>query len=78
MSIGGHNKFGDVTMRHIERFAKNTGTDSDRLVARTREMATNLPTAIADAASKISGEGLSGLRDDLIRETRALAATLDA
>lgn len=78
MSIGGHNKFGDVKIRHIERFAKNTGTDPDRLVVRTREMATNLPTAIADAASKISGDGLTELLDDLIRETRALAATLDA
>jgi serine/threonine-protein kinase HipA len=52
MSLGGHNKFGDVTMRHIERFAMNTGTDPDRLVARTREMAANLPVAIAEAASK--------------------------
>lgn len=76
MSIGGHNKFGDVKMRHIERFATNTGTDPDRLVARTRELAANLPTAIADAASKISGKGLAELSEALISETRALATTL--
>jgi serine/threonine-protein kinase HipA len=78
MSIAGHNKFGDVTMRHIERFASNTGTDPDRLVARTREMATILPTAIADTASKISGKESTWLRDKLIREITALAATIDA
>lgn len=77
MSIASHNKFGDVNMRHIERFATNTGTDPDRLVARTREMATILPDAIADAASKISGEGLTELSEVLVRETRALAGTLD-
>lgn len=78
MSVAGHNKFGDVKMRHIERFARNTGTDPDRLVARTREMATNLPAAIADAASKSSGEGLTELSEALVRETSALAATLEA
>lgn len=78
MSLGGHNKFGDVTMRHIERFAMNTGTDPDRLVARTREMAANLPVAIAEAASKTRGVGLAELSDKLVREIRALAATLDA
>lgn len=77
MSIASHNKFGDVNMRDIERFAKNTGTDPDRLVARAREMATNLPDAIADAASKISGEGLTELSEALVRETKALASTLD-
>lgn len=41
-------------------------------------MATNLSDAIANAASKISGEGLTELRDALVRETRALAATLGA
>ncbi|MFL0274307.1 type II toxin-antitoxin system HipA family toxin [Mycobacterium sp. SMC-19] len=78
MSLGGHNKFGDVRMRHIERFATNTGTDPDRLVARTREMMTDLPAVISDVASKSSGEGLAELSEALVRETRALAATLDA
>lgn len=76
MSISGHNKFGDVKMRHIDRFARNTGTDPDRLVARTRDMAKNLPPAIADAASRITGAGLGVLTAALISETRALAATL--
>lgn len=78
MSLSGHNKFGDVRMRHIERFAKNTGTNPDRLIARTREMATNLPIAIAEVASRSSGERLTELSEALVRETRALAATLDA
>jgi serine/threonine-protein kinase HipA len=57
MSLGGPNKFGDVRMRHIERFARNTGTDPDRLVARTREMVTDLPTAIADVRRRAVGRG---------------------
>lgn len=77
MSIAGHNKFGDVTIGHVERFAYNTGTDPDRLVTRTREMATQLPDAIADVASHVSGEGLIELQDTLIREVRALADTID-
>jgi serine/threonine-protein kinase HipA len=47
MSIAGHNKFGDVKLKHLERFANNTGTSPERLVARTCEMATQLPDAIA-------------------------------
>lgn len=77
MSIAGHNKFGDVTLKHVERFAKNTGTSPERLVARTREMAAQLPDAIADAAGNVKAEGLTELRDALIAEVRALTATVD-
>lgn len=76
MSIAGHNKFGDVKLKHLERFANNTGTSPERLVARTREMATQLPDAIADAAADLEAEGLIELRDSLIREVRALTATI--
>ncbi|MGV7643096.1 type II toxin-antitoxin system HipA family toxin, partial [Mycobacterium kansasii] len=43
MPIGGHSRFGDVELHHIERFAVNAGTDPDRLVAATRQMAADLP-----------------------------------
>lgn len=77
MSIAGHNKFGDVKLQHVERLAKNTGTSPERLVARTRDMAAQLPDAIADAAENVKAEGLVQLRDALIREVRALTATID-
>lgn len=77
MSIAGHNKFGDVQLRHVERFARNTGTDPGRLIDRTREMATQLPDAIADTAASVKAEGLIELRDSLIREVRTLTATID-
>jgi serine/threonine-protein kinase HipA len=77
MSIAGHNKFGDVKLQHVERLAKNTGTSPERLVTRTREMAAQLPDAIADAAENVKAEGLVELRDALIREVRALTATID-
>jgi serine/threonine-protein kinase HipA len=77
MSIAGHNKFGDVKLQHVERLAKNTGTSPERLVARTREMAAQLPDAIADAAENVKAEGLVELRDALIREVGALTATID-
>jgi serine/threonine-protein kinase HipA len=76
MSIAGHNKFGDVKLKHLERFANNTGTSTERLVARACEMATQLPDAIADAAVDVKAEGLINLRDSLIREVRALTATI--
>lgn len=77
MSIAGHNKFGDVRLNHVERFATNTGTDPGRLVDRTRAMATELPDAIAGATANVKAEGLVELRDSLIREVRALAATIE-
>jgi hypothetical protein len=76
MSIAGQNKFGDVKLKHLERFANNTGTSPERLVARTREMAMQLPDAIAGAAVDVKAEGLIELRDSLIREVRALTATI--
>jgi serine/threonine-protein kinase HipA len=77
MSIAGHNKFGDVKLQHVERLAKNTGTSPERLVARTREMAAQLPDAIADAAENVKAEGLAELRDALIQEVGALTATIE-
>jgi serine/threonine-protein kinase HipA len=76
MSIAGHNKFGDVTLKHVEQFANNTGTSPERLVVQTREMAIQLPDAIADAAADLNARDLIELRDSLIREVKALTATI--
>ncbi|WP_269142733.1 hypothetical protein [Mycobacterium malmoense] len=40
-------------------------------------MATQLPEAIAGTAAGVKAEGLIELRDSLIREVRALAATIE-
>lgn len=53
MPIGGKSRFGDVDLHYIEKFARNAGTDPDRLVARTREMAEALPQAFIDAAKDL-------------------------
>lgn len=53
MPIGGKSRFGDVDLHYIEKFARNAGTDPDRLVARTRELAEALPQTIIDAANDL-------------------------
>lgn len=77
MPIGGKSRFGDVDLHHVEKFARNAGTDPDRLVARTREMAEALPQAFIDAAkdlptstdaAKLAGQiadGITRQRDTL-------------
>lgn len=77
MPIGGHSRFGDVELHHIERFAINAGTDPDRLVAATRQMAADLPDALSDAASDIPPASLGRLADELRAGIAAHCATLD-
>jgi serine/threonine-protein kinase HipA len=76
MSIGSHNKFGDVNLNHVERFARNTGTDADRLIRRTREMAAQLPDAIAEAAANVRRNGPKKLAAELIEAVEAHCATI--
>lgn len=77
MPIGGHSRFGDVTLHHIERFATNAGTDPDRLVAATRQFAADLPDAIATAAADIPPQSLGQLADELRDGIAEHCATLD-
>lgn len=77
MPIAGHSRFGDVSLQHIEKFAEAAGTDPDRLVARTREMAEQLPDAITAAAADIPTEALGPLADELRGAIAQHCTTLD-
>ncbi|OKH81606.1 hypothetical protein EB73_27925 [Mycobacterium sp. SWH-M3] len=77
MPIAGHSRFGDVDLHYVEKFATTAGTDPDRLVARAREMATDLPDAIATAAADIPPETLGSIADQLRTGISEHCATLD-
>ncbi|SKK33908.1 type II toxin-antitoxin system HipA family toxin [Mycobacteroides abscessus] len=76
MPIAGQSRFGDLSYHRIERFATNTGTDPDRLVATTRALAETLPDAITDAAQHIPpdiiGEFGTRLRDGVAGQCASL------
>lgn len=74
MPIAGHSRFGDVDLHYVEKFATTAGTDPDRLVARAREMAADLPDAISTAADDIPPETLGSIVRTGISEH---CATLD-
>ncbi|WP_405166330.1 type II toxin-antitoxin system HipA family toxin [Nocardia sp. NBC_01499] len=78
MPIGGWSKFGEVTLHHIEKFAHKAGTDPDRLVARTREIAAGLPGALAEADRGITDPVLVSLRTRLVDTVAEHCATIDA
>jgi serine/threonine-protein kinase HipA len=67
MPINGHSRFGDVSIRDIARFATAAATDPDRLVERTRFMATALPEAIATVAANIPSDTVGNLADKICR-----------
>ncbi len=77
MPIAGRSKFGEVTLRHIEKFAGAAGTDPDRLVARTREMAAALPDALAQVDPDATDDAMVALRADLVDAVAEHCATLD-
>lgn len=53
MAIGGERRYGRVTDRDWERFARRAGIDIDRLVGRVEELARDLPDAIATTIETI-------------------------
>jgi serine/threonine-protein kinase HipA len=53
MAIGGARRYGQVTRRHWERFARRTGTDLEPFLSRLGELAANLPDAVAAALSTL-------------------------
>lgn len=77
MPIAGHSVFGDVNISHIEKFATATGTDPDRLIAHTRQMAEQLPDAITDAATDIPTHALGDMADRLRYGITEHCASLD-
>ena len=77
MPIAGKSKFGTVDLAVIAKFADKAGTDPDRLVERTREMAAALPDAIAAAAADIPTAALGDLAVALQTGIRQLCSTLD-
>ncbi|MGQ4600459.1 HipA domain-containing protein [Nocardia sp. R6R-6] len=77
MPIGGRSKFGEVTLHHIAKFARNVGTDPDRLVARTREMAAGLPDALTAVGGAITDTTLASLRARLVDAVAEQCATID-
>lgn len=60
MSIGGEKRIGRVTEHHWARMANRAGVPPERLLARVRELAHDLPDAFADAIGEmtptVSGE----------------------
>jgi serine/threonine-protein kinase HipA len=77
MPIAGHSRFGDVDLHDVEKFATAAGTDPDRLVERTRQMAAALPDAITTAAADIPADTLGPLADQLRTGIVQHCATLD-
>ncbi|MEV6557504.1 type II toxin-antitoxin system HipA family toxin [Nocardia sp. NPDC051756] len=77
MPIDGRSKFGEVTLHHVEKFARKAGTDPDRLVARTREIAVGLPTALAEADRGITDPALADLRARLVDTVAGHCATIE-
>lgn len=53
MAIGGARRFGQVTRRHWERFARRTGTEVEPFLSRVGELAAALPDAVAGALSAL-------------------------
>ena len=76
MPIGGRARFGEVTLHHVAKFARAVGTDPDRLVTRTRELAGTLPDALAEAGGVQATEP-KGLRYRLVRVVADHCATVD-
>ncbi|BBN50867.1 type II toxin-antitoxin system HipA family toxin [Mycobacterium avium] len=77
MPIAGKSKFGTVDLAAIAKFADKAGTDPDRLVERTRQMAAALPDAIAAAAADIPADTLGDLAALLQAGISQQCATLD-
>ncbi len=53
MAIGGARRYGQVSRRHWERFARRTGTDLEPFLSRVGELAAQLPDAVAAALSTL-------------------------
>ncbi len=77
MPIAGRKRFGEIDLHAIEKFATKAGTDPDRLVQRTRDMAAALPDAITTAAADIPPEILGDLAATLKDRVAHLCTTLD-
>jgi len=77
MPIGGRSKFGEVTLHHVAKFARNVGTDPDRLVARTREMAAALPAALSEVGVGDTDTTLMSLHARLVDAVAEHCATID-
>lgn len=76
MPIGGRARFGEITLHHVAKFARAAGTDPDRLVARTRELAAALPDALAEAGGVQAMESKT-LRSRLVRAVADHCVTID-
>ena len=57
MAIGGARRYGQVSRRHWERFARRTGTDLEPFLSRVGELAAQLPDAVAAALSTLPAVG---------------------
>ncbi|MEU1984814.1 type II toxin-antitoxin system HipA family toxin [Nocardia sp. NPDC019395] len=77
MPIGGRARFGEVTLHHVAKFARGIGTDPDRLIARTRELAAALPDALSAAGGVHTAEPGS-FRARLVDSVAAHCATIDS
>lgn len=77
MPIGGRAKFGEVTLHHVAKFARTAGTDPDRLTARARQMATELPDALRHAGQGVSDPMLVKLRDRLAKAVATHGGSID-
>ncbi|WP_083562063.1 type II toxin-antitoxin system HipA family toxin [Mycobacterium malmoense] len=77
MPINGRSRFGGVSIRDIAKFATAVGTDPDKLVERTRFMATALPDAIAAVAARLPADALGDLADLIRRGIAAQSSKLD-
>ncbi len=76
MPIGGRSKFGEVTLHHVAKFARTVGTDPDRLIARTREMAATLPAALTEVGCAVTDTTLAALRARLVDTVAEHCATI--
>lgn len=77
LPIAGITGFGQVSIRHITRFAADCGTDPERLIAAARTMAAQLPDAFTSAARAEPGvTAASGfvrqLRDQIARHCASI------
>ncbi len=77
MPIAGHSRFGEVTMRDVEKFGAAAGTDPQRLSERTRDMAAQLPDALRQAGADFTAPPLIALRDKLVDAVAAHCASLE-
>ncbi len=53
MAIGGARRYGQITRRNWERFARRTGTEVEPFLSRVAELAASLPDAVAAALSAL-------------------------